>query len=301
MATELNRIAVLGNREKPGMQSALHEVEEWARSIGATVETNPARKKPSKSSRSSEGPFGPSSIEQLQQQFAGADLIITLGGDGTLLFSAQVAAPLGIPVLSVNLGSLGFHTQVSPENLRSALQEVAQGSARIENRMLVQAVLQTTDGTEVRRAIALNDVVVSKNAYGHVVHLRVRINGKPATDVSADGLLVATPTGSSAYNYAAGGPVLGPTLDALVLNAICPHRMYFSPIVIPADAELLVEFHPLKSIEEAQFLVDGQPCSTISRDQQLKISKAPMYLPLIVFDDDFYGKLREKLRWGGLL
>ncbi|MGI8908546.1 MAG: NAD(+)/NADH kinase [Candidatus Sumerlaeaceae bacterium] len=293
----MKRLAVLGNREKPGMEAALAQIRAWAKEAGVEVETNP-RSEASETDRS-EGPFGPSTIQQLQGQFSGCDLIITLGGDGTLLFSAQVAAPLGIPVLSVNLGSLGFHTQVAPDDLVNALNMVSECGARVEKRVLLQAVLENESGSVVHRGIALNDVVISKSAWGHMVHLRMNINGLPATDVSADGLLVATATGSSAYNYAAGGPVLAPTVDALVINAICPHRMYFAPLVVPAETEITVEFHPQKSLEGAQFLVDGQPCCTISRDQCLKISKAPVYLPLIVFDDDFYGKLREKLRWGG--
>ncbi len=226
--------------------------------------------------------------------------MITLGGDGTLLYGAQVVAPLGIPVLAVNLGSLGFHTQVEPADLVIGLEAFSSGAFSIQPRLLLQPSLHH-EPEAVNPYFALNDIVISKSAWGHMVHLRLFINGETVSDISADGLVIATPTGSSAYNFAAGGPILLPSVEALVLNAICPHRMNFSPLVVPGGVDIEVQFHPRKPLEEAQVLVDGQPWRSVSHEETLKISRAAMYLPLVVVHQNFYGKLREKLRWGGLL
>lgn len=289
----MKRLAVIANRQKPGVDAALRVVHAWADRHRVSIETNLEREPDPQTS----GPFSDNEVNGLRQRFEGSDMVLTLGGDGTLLYSAQVVAGLGIPVLSANLGSVGFHTQVEPSVLEQALERVLEKRYRLENRLLLKT--QITGGEPAER-IVLNDIVISKSAWGHMVHLRIQINDQPATDVSADGVLVASPTGSSAYNFAAGGPVLAPSLEAMVLNAICPHRMHFAPLVVGADAEVTIRFHPTKPLEEAQLLVDGQPWRLFTHTETLKISRAGMYLPLVVFDDDFYRKLREKLRWGGL-
>jgi len=283
---------VLANRQKAGVAEAFAALEQWASSHRVQVITNGRR-------GDSSDPFGGEKRERLREIFAGADLVVTLGGDGTLLYGAQVVAPLAIPVLSVSLGSLGFHTQVDPAQLTQALDSVLAGEFLVQNRLLLQASIgEQKPGIP---ALALNDVVVAKSAWGHMVHLRLHVNAQPVSDISADGLLVASPTGSSAYNYAAGGPVVFPTVEALVLNAICPHRLNFSPVVVPADVELEVLFQEGKNQDEAQVLLDGQQWGTLQREETLKISRAPMYLPLIIMHQNFFSKLRDKLRWGGLL
>ncbi|MCX7625504.1 MAG: NAD(+)/NADH kinase, partial [Candidatus Sumerlaeaceae bacterium] len=217
---------------------------------------------------------------------------------------AHLVASLEIPVLSVHLGSLGFHTQVEPSALGRALDAVHAGQFDIENRMLLKLEIRSkaSEGPSglLGDALALNDIVVSKSAWGRMVHLRITVDGRPASDLYADGFLVSTPTGSSAYNYAARGPVLEPRIEAIVLNAICPHRLNFAPIVLSAEHVVGVEFHPRKPSEEAQLLVDGRPWGSVSDEAELKIYKAPVYVRLITFEDRFFEKLREKLAWGGL-
>jgi len=190
-----------------------------------------------------------------------------------------------------------------PENLEACLDTIKSGEFRTESRVLLQASVQNPDEESGKpfRVIALNDIVLTKSAWGHMIHVRLHINGYPVADVSADGLIISTPTGSTAYNLAAGGPVVSPGLEVIVVNAICPHRMRFSPLVLPANAEILLGFHKRKALEEAQVLSDGQTWRMVSDDDTLKISKAPVYLPLIVFKDDFFEKLRTKLHWGGLI
>jgi NAD+ kinase len=298
----VKRIAVIANRQKEPVLNALKELSDWGQQNSISIES-------AEDTEDTAPPFGHSGFDlarlrEFRSRLSGCDLAVTLGGDGTLLAGAHVVAPLGIPVLSVNMGSLGFHTQVSPDQMIPAVEAVARGEFRTESRLLLQArVVQPESEEETARygsILALNDVVVSRSAWGRMVHLRLNINGEPATDLFADGLVVCTPTGSSAYNYAARGPILEPGIEAIVLNAICPHRMNFSPLVLAANTEIMIEFHPRKPLEEAQLLVDGHPWFAVSHTEQLKISRAPMYLPLVTFEDNFFQKLREKLAWGGL-
>jgi NAD+ kinase len=299
----MKRIVVIANREKPGIDSALAVVNQWAGRNQIRIDCNLSSSNQAQSGTAPYGPFGSSSADELRERFAGADLAITLGGDGTLLFGVQLVAPLGMPVLAVNLGSLGFHTQALPESLEACLDAVKSGEFRTESRVLLQASVQGPHEESDRgsRIIALNDIVVTKSAWGHMVHVRLHINGTAVADISADGLIISTPTGSTAYNLAAGGPVLLPGLEVVVINAICPHRMRFSPLVLPANAEIQLAIHRRKALEEAQILADGQTWRMVTDEETLKISKAPVYLPLIVFQDDFFDKLRTKLHWGGLI
>lgn len=298
----MKRIAVVANRDKPRAFIELEKIQQWAQDHGIDVATD-LRELPGGDTPCAGG-FILSNIHEIRQRYQGCDLAVTLGGDGTLLYGAHIFAPLGVPVLAANLGNLGFHAQIVPDEILTALDAVLAGDFRTEPRLLLQAQLQSAESepeqTRDGVTFALNDIVVSRSAWGKMVHLRLFANGQAISDLSADGLVVATPTGSSAYNYAARGPILEPDFEAIVLNAICPHRMNFSPLVVSANTEVVIAFHPRKPLEEAQLLVDGQPWCSVSHDEELKISRAPMYLPLIVFENNFFRKLREKLAWGGL-
>lgn len=296
MVSKAGKVAVLANLEKTGVRQAYDHVEKWAVASGRELVSN----LDGKTSEPGVGsPFGFADPQTLADRYAGADILITMGGDGTLLYAAQVTGGGKIPVLSINLGSLGFHTQVSPHNLDSCLSHIGDGNFAVENRMILEAQVESPLGGS-KTTLALNDIVVAKSAWGHMVTLHIKADGETVSDVAADALIVCSPTGSSAYNYAAGGPVLYPNMDAIVLNALCAHRMRVSPVVIPGSCELEVTLKPRRTGDFAQVLNDGQPWQKIAEHVTLKISKASMYLPLIVFENDFYGKLREKLRWGGL-
>lgn len=290
-------LGILANLEKEGVEQVFGQVSDWAKRHGYDIVTN--AKFDGSGTGPEHNPFGVKDQGVLAEKLAGAELLITMGGDGTLLYAAQMTAALAIPVLSVNLGSLGFHTQVSPHNLDECLAAVAAGDCEIENRMMLEVELPDTgNGSQVQ--LALNDVVISKSAWGHMVTLRIEIDDQVVTDIAADALIISSPTGSSAYNYAAGGPVLYPDMDAFILNALCAHRMQVSPLVIPGESKIQVKLRPRRAGDSAQVLTDGQPWQSIADEETLKISMARMYLPLMVFENDFYGKLRNKLRWGGL-
>lgn len=290
-----NRVAILVNHEKPGAAEAICKVSKWAADSGLSVVLN---ENPEQDLNGS--PFGEYEALDLIRLFADCDLLISLGGDGTLLFASQVAIVLDVPVFSVNLGSLGFHTQVNMADLEDYLNRVGNDRFQIENRLMLEAELKDIETGELQKCYALNDIVVSKSVWGHMVSLRMSIDGEVVTDINADALIVATPTGSSAYNYAANGPVLHPKMKNIVINTICPHRMKFTPLVVPSESAIDIEFRPKRKVDESQILIDGQYWLPIMPHGHLKISGTSMYLRLIIFENDFYGNLREKLRWGGL-
>jgi len=292
----VRKVGVLANLEKQGVSSVFERVCAWAKQQDAQLLTNATgvQAKPTLGN-----PFGVETAD-LKALFRDADILVCLGGDGTLLYAAQLIADAAVPVLSVNLGSLGFHTQVNPATLDACLHRISEGDMPVERRMMLAASFpDRSSGAET--PVALNDVVISKSAWGHMVTLRLSIDGQVVSDISADALIVSSPTGSSAYNYAAGGPVFFPTMEALILNTLCAHRMRVTPLVVSPEAELEVVLRPRRPEDSAQVLLDGQPWNTLADGETLKISRADVYLPLIVFENDFYRKLREKLRWGGLI
>lgn len=294
----VRRVGVLANLEKRGVNDAFAQITAWVGRENYELVTNFL----DNAGPTLGNPFGVES-DDLARMFHDVDVLISLGGDGTLLFAAQLIAPAQVPVLSVNLGSLGFHTQVGPEELAVCLDQLTKGQLVIEKRMMLQAEIDPGDGggnLDTLPKLALNDFVISKSAWGHMVTLRLAIDGQVVSDISADALIVSSATGSSAYNFAAGGPVFYPAMEGMILNALCAHRMRVSPLVVPADAQLEVQLRPRRPEDSAQVLADGQPWNTMADVETLKISRAGVYLPLIVFENDFYGKLRDKLRWGGL-
>jgi len=304
----LQKIAVIAHAHKLQAQVLLKEIESWADQHNYEVVTNLAGEAPPADSENATGDSVLVPDDKLIESFRDAAWAITLGGDGTILYAAHVVAPLHIPVLAVQLGNLGFHTQVEPKELKEALDAMHENRYRVENRMTLKVELlpSSHDNGEALRLprsngiLALNDVVVAKTAWGRMVHLRIHVDDEPASDLYADGFLVATPTGSSAYNYAARGPVVEPGMEAMVLNAICPHRINFSPLVLASHRTIRVAFHPRKQSEEAQLVVDGRVWCSVPQNLELKIYKAPVYLRLVVFENRFFARLRDKLAWGGL-
>jgi NAD+ kinase len=225
-----------------------------------------------------------------------ADLIIVLGGDGTLLSVARLTHPFEVPILAVNLGSLGFLTEVSLPDMYHTLEQVLEGASCIEKRMLLNAFLKRK-GEVVRDDFALNDVVISKNA-ARIVNLEVHVNGQYMTSYRADGLIVATPTGSTAYSLSSGGPIIHPSMNALLLSPICPFTLTNRPIVIPNQSILQVQL-ATETEEEVQVTLDGQTGYPLFRDDVLEIKQGPTPVSLIqARGKNYYQILRRKLHWG---
>jgi len=224
------------------------------------------------------------------------DLIVVLGGDGTLLSVARLVDGLEVPILGVNLGGLGFLTATTLEALYPTLDAVLRGEYAAEERMVL-AVTLSRGGVAVADHLALNDVVVARGAQSRLIELEVRVDGQLMTAYRADGLIVATPTGSTAYNVSAGGPILFPTLDAVVLTPICPHSLTNRPIVLPGTVGLEVTL--LTDTPDVLLSLDGQPGVPVTPKDVLRVRRAGARIRLIRDPQKTYFEvLRAKLKWG---
>jgi NAD+ kinase len=224
-----------------------------------------------------------------------SDLLIVLGGDGTLLSMARAVGDLGVPILGVNLGGLGFLTATTLDEMLPSLEAAVEGRMVVEDRlMLVARVIR--NGTAVCEHMALNDMVITKSAMSRIISLAVSVEGEYATAYRADGLIISTPTGSTAYSLSAGGPILFPTADAIVLTPICSHTLTNRPIVIPASHRIEVTVH---SDQEIMLTVDGQVGVGLRERDVVQIVKAAAHIRLVRFPQkDFFSVLRTKLKWG---
>jgi len=223
---------------------------------------------------------------------AESDLVVVLGGDGTLLSVAHIAARQGIPVMGVNLGSLGFLTEVPLAEMMLALDALLSGREDvISPRMLLESTWHgTTD-------LTLNDIVINKGAKARMIQFAISVDGREIAKLRADGLVVATPTGSTAYSLAAGGPIIQPYVPAIVLTPICPHTLSFRPTVISSDAQVTIG---LRTPGEKVFLtLDGQRGGKMESGDVVEIRKADCFLKLVTSPKrNYFDLLQEKLRWG---
>lgn len=238
-------------------------------------------------------------IEREQRLAEPADLVVVLGGDGTLL---SVARELGdsSPILGVNLGTLGFLTEVSRAELYPSLVDVLSGRFETEERALLQVHhqrQQSRGGAKNGEFTVLNDVVVNKSALARIIRLTLSIDGHEVAVYRADGLIVSTPTGSTAYNLSAGGPIVHPSLRVAVITPICPHTLTLRPLVVPDSSSLEIA---LDTPHEEVFLtLDGQEGSSLGFSDRVRIRVAPDRVNLVrVGRRTFYDGLRSKLRWG---
>jgi NAD+ kinase len=231
---------------------------------------------------------------------AQVDAMLTLGGDGTLLRAARVVDPRPVPILGVNLGRLGFLTCCPASQLEEALHRLASGDYVVEARMTLDARVTDVAGGERQRWRALNDVVLHKGGFARVVAVRVEADGETVGHFSADGVVVATPTGSTAYNLSAGGPVVVPTLPAILLTPVSAHTLALRPIVLPATS--VVTIRGSDGPDELLVTVDGQVGCTFSAGDSLVIQRSSAPVPIVRFPEtSFFSTMREKLHWGGLL
>ena len=228
------------------------------------------------------------------------DLIVVLGGDGTLLAMADRIAQRGrdIPILGVNFGSLGFLTEIRIDELYASLTAVLDQTAQFDERLMLTAEVKR-QGQPLESRMVLNDVVFTKAALSRMTELTVVVDHCFVTRVKADGLIIATPTGSTAYNMAAGGPIAHPDVDALVLTPIAPHTLSNRPIVIPGTSEVEVQPHVNGDDEEIYITYDGQSGYPLQNGDVVRVRRAHVPLRLVKASArDYFEVLREKLRWG---
>ena len=228
------------------------------------------------------------------------DLVIVLGGDGTLLAMAARIAQAGrdIPILGVNFGSLGFLTEIRIDELLPSLERVLDGSATFDERAMLEADAYRK-GQQVDSRVVLNDVVFTKAALSRMIELSVSVDGGFVTRVKADGLIIASATGSTAYNLAAGGPIVHPLVNALVLTPIAPHTLTNRPIVIPGRADIEVQAHSSGSPDEIFVTYDGQSGYPLHEGDVVKVRMSRQTLRLVKAPArSYFELLREKLKWG---
>jgi NAD+ kinase len=281
------RIAIISKPQKEELRHLLPELVLWLKSHGHEPLLDPV----SANYVTDEKVYPRPDLSTLHP-----DLVIVLGGDGTLLAAARVFARSGVPILSVNLGALGFLTEVRLADIYTHLEAWNKGECCIESRAMVHSELWR-DGKLNCQHEALNDVVVAKGAIARMGHFAVEVDDQLAAFFRADGVIVATPTGSTAYSLAAGGPVLTPGVDGLVVTPICPHQLTLRPMVLPGASRILVR---IEGVPDQTFLtVDGQEAIQLRLGDELRCRRSDLSVKLIrLGKNGFFDVLRSKLKWG---
>ncbi len=224
------------------------------------------------------------------------EAVLVLGGDGTMLSVARLVAEKGIPILGVNLGSMGFLTEVSRDEVCEAVDKMLSGGCTVEERLMLTATINRGE-RKITENTVLNDIVINKGALARIIDLETDINSIYVTTFKADGLIISTPTGSTAYSLSAGGPILYPTLDSIILTPICSHTLTNRPIVLPDDFTVEVV---LKTLSEDVYLtLDGQVGFSLRIDDVIIISKAKYKTRLLIPSErSYFDVIRSKLKWG---
>ena len=238
---------------------------------------------------------GQEEVPRAQMSSRPLDLVVVLGGDGTLLSAVRATAAIDVPLLGVNLGSLGFLTDVPLSSLFPVLDRIAEGSAAVEQRSLMHCDLLR--GEEILGSyLAFNDVVVNKTTLARLNHYDLFVDKMFVSSYRADGMIVATPTGSTAYSLSAGGPVLMPTVNAFVITPVSPHSLTHRPLVVPDSAAVEIL---LRSDEEVAYLsLDGQPGLDLRDGDRVRCRRSEHKVSLFRTSPDFFQVLRTKLKWG---
>lgn len=282
----VRRIGVVGHSRYERFDTALTTLRRFADRRGLAL--------------SLEGPIATAVPDAEAFRPDGVDLLVTLGGDGTLLRGARLVAPFHTPVLGVNLGHLGFLTSIAPDELDRALDRVLAGEYVLDTRFTLEVRVLDSSPDEAPGYVALNDAVLHKGGIARVVRLAVFVGEDEEEEVgtySADGILVATPTGSTAYSLSAGGPIVVPTVDAILATPICPHTLAVRPLVVPATTTITVEV--LSPSEEIILTVDGQEGGALAPGDRVVVRRGEATVPLVRFpDQSFFSTLRRKLHWG---
>jgi NAD+ kinase len=227
---------------------------------------------------------------------ADVDLILVLGGDGTMIATARMVGDLEVPVLGVNYGGLGYLAEFRIEELYHALESILSGNFRLDKRVMLAVELHRRDGS-VTHSRVLNDVVINKSALARIIEIEAYLNQHFVNSFRADGLIVSTPTGSTAYNLSAGGPVIFPSMNAVVITPICPFTLSNRPIVVPDDA--MIELLLKTDQEEVTLTLDGQIGFSLKAEDRIVIRKSGVTFNLVQPSNrNYFDVLRDKVRWG---
>ncbi|MFL5560123.1 MAG: NAD(+)/NADH kinase [Gemmatimonadaceae bacterium] len=281
------RVGVVGHRGYDGLTDVLGRLTALARRLDITLAFEPELHAIAKE-------------HEVLTDPRRLDALLTLGGDGTLLRGARALDGLAVPILGINLGRLGFLTSCGVDDLEAGVERLAHGDFHAERRMTLDVRALDAVGMERMRWFALNDVVLHKGGFARMVSLDVAANGESIASYSADGIVVATPTGSTAYNLSAGGPIVYPTVESIILTPISPHTMSIRSLVLPPSAEVTLRAED--GPEELLVTVDGQVGTTFARGETLVISRSERAVQIVRFPGtSFFARMRLKLGWGGLV
>lgn len=280
------RIGVLGHRGYAGLPGVLGSLLDLAPVLGASLAFEEELYEIAEQGEALEGP------ETL-------DLLLTLGGDGTLLRGARYLAGRDIPILGVNLGRLGFLTSCGGDEFDDALRRWRRGEYMAEQRMTLDARAFGINGESRGQWRCLNDVVLHKGGFARVVRFGVHVDGEPIGALGADGVVISTPTGSTGYSLSAGGPVVVPTVESIIVTPVSAHTLAMRPLVLPPDVEVKVQAED--GPEGLLVTVDGQVGTTFTAGETLVIRRASTPVRIVRFPGtSFFVRLRHKLGWGGL-
>jgi NAD+ kinase len=282
----MQTIGVILKKQDARVRSIVEDIIPWLQSRGITVFLDKA---------SAEHCPANTCVAPPEEMVKQVDMVSVFGGDGTLLYAARLIGGSSVPILGINLGSLGFLTDVKLEEMHAAFEVVLSGRYQLEERVLLDVEV-IREGQACSRYLALNDAVINKNALARIIEIEVSVNTHPVLLTRADGLIISTPTGSTAYSLSAGGPILYPTLDGFVIAPICPHTLTNRPLVIPDRDQVGV---CLRRGADVMLTVDGQVGMPLLQQDCLRIRRAQSTLRLVLpFGNTFFKLLREKLRWG---
>lgn len=283
----MKRAAIISKSGKPEMGQVVREVTGWLRQHGYELVVDSA------TAAFCEGLQPVERTEMIRQK---PDFVVVLGGDGTLLATGHEVARAGIPIVGVNLGSLGFLTEVKQDEIRQALETIDAGHCAVSLRSMLECRL-LRKGQVIASYEALNDVVVNQGALARITDFDLRINGQFVSNYKADGLIVATPTGSTAYSLAAGGPILAPDVPAFVITPVSSHALTNRPLVVQDTDVIEIS---MKSSREAAFLaIDGQQGMSVEDGDVVQCRKSELEVKLLKLPErSFFDVLRMKLKWG---
>jgi NAD+ kinase len=293
----MERVGIIANPGKPIIQSLIHWLLHWleAKAMKPSLTNGLAELIDDDRLRARCRVVDSESLVVTE-----VDWIIAIGGDGTLLKTARLVGGTDIPILGVNTGTLGFMMQTTPDELIVALDHIAQGAYSLDTRLVLQAHVndgQRTVDEDIKTYSALNDIVVDKGAVCRVIEMAILINGEYVNTVIGDGLIISTPTGSTAYSLAAGGPIVVPELEAMIISPICPHTLSNRAMVLSSHDRIAIEVradHP-----DLMLTIDGQESVLIQSGDRIELWRASFTVKLIRYSSrSFYDVLRTKLKWG---
>jgi NAD+ kinase len=282
----MKRIGIISKPRKREAEEVLKGLLAWLSSRGVESILD----------ESTAGLLGQTSPHRKEEIPGMVDLLLVLGGDGTLISVARWVGEKGPPILGVNLGSLGFLTEITLDELYPMMERILSGDYRVDDRTMIETFVRRR-GEDIVRHTVLNDVVINKGALARMIQMETTVDGVYLNTFRADGLIVSSPTGSTAYSLSAGGPIVSPSVKALVISPICPHTLTNRPIVLPEDA--VIEVTLLTDQEDVLVTLDGQSGYPLHYQDTVVIRRAEGTLKLILSPEkDYYQVLRQKLRWG---